>query len=347
MNTPVPIAVIAALRERIRCLEGRARHGRAVLPFGVKAIDGRLPEGGLALGALHEVAGGGNGAIDAAAAALFAAGIAARTRGRVLWCVTRQDLFAPALAAAGLAPDRVIYVEAGDEKSVLACFEEGLRHGGLGAVVAEVARLSMTASRRLQLAAEGSGTIGIAIRRLPHMRGKVIGARLLRFDVAADSSPPPCGEGLGVGVGEWATSVLRGTTPHPIPPPAETAHTRVSATRKSDRNRQQPISIGGRESKRPPFVNLAPMRGKAGRGHDFEQPTAAVTRWRVSALPSAPLPVQGVGRARWRLELIRCRGGESAEFEVEACDAQGRLALPSDLVHGSGQKAIGRRRTAR
>jgi protein ImuA len=50
----------------------------------------------LALGALHEVAGGGNGAIDAAAAALahFAAGIAARTRGRVLWCVPRQDLFA-------------------------------------------------------------------------------------------------------------------------------------------------------------------------------------------------------------------------------------------------------------
>jgi protein ImuA len=131
MNTPVPIAVVEALRERIRCLEGRARHQRAVLPFGVKAIDERLPEGGLALGALHEVTGGGNGAIDGAAAALFAAGIAARTRGRVLWCVTRQDLFAPALAAAGLAPDRVIYVEAGDEKSMLACFEEGLRHADL------------------------------------------------------------------------------------------------------------------------------------------------------------------------------------------------------------------------
>jgi protein ImuA len=111
------------------------------------------------------VAGGGNGAINGAAAALFAAGIAARLRGQVLWCVTRQDLFAPALAQAGLVPDRVIYVEAGDEKSVLVCFEEGLRHGALGAVVAEVARLSMTASRRLQLAAEGSGTIGLAIRR--------------------------------------------------------------------------------------------------------------------------------------------------------------------------------------
>jgi hypothetical protein len=33
------------------------------------------------------------------------------------------------------------------------------------AVVAEVAQLSMTASRRLQLAAEGSGVTGIVLRR--------------------------------------------------------------------------------------------------------------------------------------------------------------------------------------
>ena len=132
------------------------------------------------------------------------------------------------------------------------CFEEGLRHGGLGAVVAEAARLSMTASRRLQLAAESSGAIGIAIRR-------------------------------------WRR-------------PAEAA--------------------------------------------DFGQPTASVTRWRITALPATPLPVLGVGRPRWQLELIRCRAGESADFEVEACDAKGRLALPSDLVHGSGPKEIGQRRAA-
>jgi len=130
MSTSVATPIVEELRERIQRLEGAATRRRAVLTFGVKEVDRRLPEGGLALGALHEVAGGGNGAVDGAAAALFAAGIAARTRGQVLWCVTRKDLFAPALAQAGLAPDRVIYVEASDEKSVLACFEEGLRHGG-------------------------------------------------------------------------------------------------------------------------------------------------------------------------------------------------------------------------
>lgn len=153
------------LRDRIARLEGGNTRERAVLPFGVASIDSHLPGGCVALGALHEVAGGGNGAIDGAAASLFAAGIAARTQGKVLWCVTRQDLFAPAIAQVGLHPDRVIYVEAGDDKSLLACFEEGLRHVGLGAVVAEVARLSMTASRRLQLASEASGAMGIAIRR--------------------------------------------------------------------------------------------------------------------------------------------------------------------------------------
>ena len=143
MKASVGHAVVEELREQIARLEGRPARGRKTLPFGLGAIDKRLPGGGLALGALHEVAGGGNGAIDGAAAALFA----------------------PALAQAGLAPDRVIYVEAGDDKTVLACIEEGLRHGSLGAVVAEVGRLSMTASRRLQLSAEGSGTIGIALRR--------------------------------------------------------------------------------------------------------------------------------------------------------------------------------------
>ena len=93
---------IEELRERIRRLEGAAGRRRLVLPFGLKAIDRHLPGGGLPLGALHEVAGGGHGAIDGAAAALFTAGIAARLRGRVLWYLTRQDLFAPALAQAGL-----------------------------------------------------------------------------------------------------------------------------------------------------------------------------------------------------------------------------------------------------
>jgi protein ImuA len=82
MSAPITRSGIEEIRERIRRLEGAAGRRRLVLPFGLKAIDRHLPGGGLALGALHEVAGGGHGAIDGAAATLFTAGVAARTRER-------------------------------------------------------------------------------------------------------------------------------------------------------------------------------------------------------------------------------------------------------------------------
>src|SRR5436190_19579620 len=67
---------LIALRDRIRRIEQPARHG--VLPFGVAALDGALPGGGLALGAVHEITGAGGDEEDGAAAAGFAAGILAR-----------------------------------------------------------------------------------------------------------------------------------------------------------------------------------------------------------------------------------------------------------------------------
>ena len=66
--------------------------------------------------------------------------------------------------------------------------------------------------------------------------------------------------------------------------------------------------------------------------------------WRVREALLTSVP--GVGRARWHLELIRCRAGESADFEVEACDGKGRLALPSDLVNRPRETNVGRRRAS-
>ncbi len=105
--------VIEELRDRIAHLEGSAAKKAIVLPFGVREMDEHLPGGGLSYGALHEIAGGGAGTVDGAAAALFAAGIAARSKGKVLWCLTRPDLFFPAIAQVGLHPDRVIFCEGG------------------------------------------------------------------------------------------------------------------------------------------------------------------------------------------------------------------------------------------
>ncbi len=152
---------VAALRAGMRALEGRPEGG-ARLSFGVAEIDRHLPGEGLPVGALHEVEGAGADARPGAAAVLFVAGILARRGGPVLWCVTTCDLYAPALAAVGLDPARLIVAEAGG--AVLAAMEEGLRHGGLAGVVGEAARLGLTASRRLSLAAEATGTPAFVLR---------------------------------------------------------------------------------------------------------------------------------------------------------------------------------------
>jgi protein ImuA len=233
--------VICDLRDRIASMEGVSAKRAGTLSFGVSEIDAALPGGGLAYGALHEFAGGGSGTVDGAAAALCVAGIAARTKGPVIWCLTRPDLFFPALAHVGLHPDRVIFVESDKEEDVLANMEEGLYFGGLGAVVGELVRLPMVSSRRLQLAAERTGTMALAVRR-------------------------------------WR--------------------------RQTEAN-------------------------------DFGQPTASTTRWRVSVMPSEELPVPGVGRPQWFLELMRVKAGECAEFLVRACDDKGRLDLSSGSADGS------------
>ena len=69
-------------------------------------------------------------------------------------------------------------------------------------------------------------------------------------------------------------------------------------------------------------------------GNPLAVPSAAMTRWRVASAPSAPLPVgaDGVGRAMWHLDLVRQRGGEPANWTMEACDETGRLALPARLA---------------
>ena len=136
-----------------------------MLPFGIKEIDEALPGGGLALGAVHEFSEEGPRGGYAACALLFAAGILARLPGPVLWCLHSRDLFAPALARVGLHPDRIIFCETWKDAEILPAMEEGLRMRGLAGVVGELNRISLTPSRRLQLAAETSGVPALIIRR--------------------------------------------------------------------------------------------------------------------------------------------------------------------------------------
>jgi hypothetical protein len=75
MATASPSTPIADLRRQLERMESHGRTQSAVLPFGVTAVDERLPGGGLQLGHLHEVTESGPASEYAGLAALFAAGM--------------------------------------------------------------------------------------------------------------------------------------------------------------------------------------------------------------------------------------------------------------------------------
>ena len=85
---PRSYSAMETRKAKLRKLEAGECGERKILPFGVEQIDQSLPGGGLCLSAIHEIAGGGNGAVHGAAAALFAAGIVARTSGQLLRCIS-------------------------------------------------------------------------------------------------------------------------------------------------------------------------------------------------------------------------------------------------------------------
>ena len=203
-------AILKQLRETLNAIEGRGFRRRPVLPFGVEAVDSRLANEGLRLDALHEVAAAGADMAEDCAATLFLAGIAARAWGPVLWVVRRRDLFAPGLSQVGLDAKRLIYAEAQDDGEALAVMEEGLRHRGLGAVIGEVKRADMTATRRLQLAAEGGRTIALLMKRHAREGSDPLGApsaAVTRWRVAcAPSTPLPV---KGVGRPRWRLTLAR------------------------------------------------------------------------------------------------------------------------------------------
>ncbi|MGR0183525.1 ImuA family protein [Azospirillum aestuarii] len=201
-SSPDRAAVLADLRARIRGLEGLGGEGARVLPFGLPDLDGAFPAGGLPLGCLHEVAEEEPGAGTAFAAHLLAR--LASTAAPALWVVRGRDLHAAGLAAYGLTPDRLIAVRATRDADALWAMEEALRCKRLSAVLGEVGGLDLTASRRLQLAAESSGVTGFLLQSTA--RRSAASAAVTRWRIAP---APSWTAEPGVGDPRWRAELER------------------------------------------------------------------------------------------------------------------------------------------
>ena len=158
-------ALLADLRARVARLEDSGREatvGRALVPL----CEG-LPVAGLARGGLHELL-----ATSPGAGAGFAAVLLGLAGGAVLWIAggaAKTVPWPPGLARCGLPPEQLILLRAARPEDALWAMEESLRCPAVGGAllaldIKQEAMLTLTATRRLQLAAEAGGGIGLLLR---------------------------------------------------------------------------------------------------------------------------------------------------------------------------------------
>lgn len=197
-------STLAFLRGHIATLErGRTADMPAMLASGHAALDAALG-GGLLKGRLHELFGANVEDSGSSAGFALLLGLLAGQGGLpMLWLRTNRaekiggHLYGPGLAALGFDPAMLLLGIMQDETMLLRAASDALRCAGLAAVVIECwgnpSVLDLTASRRLALAAEGSGVIALLLRLDAQPAPS---AAETRWRIASAPSIDPLGERL-------------------------------------------------------------------------------------------------------------------------------------------------------
>src|SRR6202521_2868918 len=187
---------LATLRGNIERIESHSATYRPDrMALGHADADATL-QGGLALGAMHEVFAAGR---HSAAATGFVTGLMGRAAARRPLVWIRQDfaeiesgaLSMSGLAELGLDPRLLVTVRAADVDTALRTAADAFACDALGAVVLEVwgeaRQLDLVASRKLTLAAQASGVTGLLLRLAAEPQPSTAETRWI---VRAAHSPP-------------------------------------------------------------------------------------------------------------------------------------------------------------
>lgn len=156
------------------------------LPTGLDALDAALPGGGWPCGALSEILVDDDG-IGECSLLLPALATLTAARRRVALVAPPYIPYAPALAAAGIDLAQLVHIDASALDTHWTA-EQCLRAGCCGAVLNWLPRTDYRQLRRLQLAAETGGAIGLVFRPLAAARETSPAA--LRLKVLADAHGP-------------------------------------------------------------------------------------------------------------------------------------------------------------
>jgi protein ImuA len=161
VGSEVRQARLEALRRQIAMAQSFSPKSDEQIPLGIAEVDVCL-NGGLACGALHEIAAADHRSIPAALGFLLA--LSSPVYGAILWPFAKTIPafglpYAPGLRFFGFDPSRFLFARCATPRECLWTMEEGLRLGGIAAVIGARAKaMDLTASRRLQLAAEQTNT---------------------------------------------------------------------------------------------------------------------------------------------------------------------------------------------
>lgn len=214
MNRPAEIKDdrIAQLRREILALQGlRVPLENELRDTGLGIINQSFPNNTFPVAAVHEFIS--SKAEDRAATTGFISGLLGTlmNKGACLWVSTRRSIFPPALKLFGIAPDQVIFVDAASNKDALWMIEEGLKCPALASVVGEIAELSFTESRRLQLAVEQSRTTGFIHRHAEKLSTVACVSRWMIRPLPSENEP-----GLpGIGFPSWDVELMKMRNGHP------------------------------------------------------------------------------------------------------------------------------------
>ena len=168
---PSPDGLIEALRRQIARLEGARRpRDEGPVSSGSAALDRLLPDRGFRRGTLVEWLAAGEGA-GAETLALGAAARACSEGGALVVLDSRRQFYPPAAARLGIELEQTIVVHAPGEADAAWALDQALRCPAVAAVLAWPERLDGRTFRRLQLAAEEGGGLGLLLRP-EHVRGE-------------------------------------------------------------------------------------------------------------------------------------------------------------------------------
>ena len=160
----VKAKLVAELRAQLQRLE-RARQttNQGIFSTGCEPLDRLLPRRGLSRGTLIEWLAMGE-ASGAMWLALIAAREACQEDGPLVVIDGRGTFYPPAATAAGVDLERLIVVRPSSAREETWALDQSLRSEGAGTVLCMTDRLGQRALRRLQLAAEASGGVGLLVR---------------------------------------------------------------------------------------------------------------------------------------------------------------------------------------